>query len=77
MTRLIIILCLLPGAAVTIYSLATVYQSMGSGAEIDEVKLRAGINQGINWMVIGLAVAVGLLLLRVIYRLLRPRRRIE
>lgn len=77
MIRLIIILCLLPGAAMTIYSMATMYTAMSGGGDVDETKLRTGITLGLNWMMIGIGVALALLLLLAIFRLLKPRRRIE
>ena len=74
-SKFIVVLCLAPGAAVTIYSMATMYQAMGTGADVDEQKLRAGIQLGVSWMVIGFIAAVLLLFLRVIFRLLFPRRK--
>jgi hypothetical protein len=75
--RLIIILCLLPGAAMTVYSMVTMYTAMAGGGEVDETKLRTGITLGLNWMMIGLGAALALLFLWGIFRLLKPRRRIE
>ena len=77
MIRLIIILCLLPGTAITVHAMVTMYGAMAGGGEVDETKLRAGIALGLRWMMIGLGVALAILLLRGIFRLLRPRRRIE
>ena len=74
-SKLIVFLCLAPGAAVTVYSMGTMYQAMGTGADVDEQKLRAGIQLGVSWMVIGFIAAVLLLFLRVILRLLFPRRK--
>jgi hypothetical protein len=75
--RLIIILCLLPGAAITVHAMVTMYGAMAGNGEVDETKLRSGITLGLNWMMIGLAVAAALLLLRAVFRLLRPRRPVE
>jgi len=75
--RLIIILCLLPGAAMTVYSMITMYTAMAGGGDVDETRLRTGITLGLNWMMIGVGVALALLLLLAIFRLLKPRRRIE
>jgi hypothetical protein len=74
-SRLIVVLCLAPGAAVTIYSMVTMYRAMGSGADVDEQKLRTGMQLGFRWIVVGLVVAAVLLFLRAIFLVLRPRRR--
>ena len=75
--RLIIILCLLPGAAMTVHAMVSMYGAMAGNGELDESKLRAGITLGLRWMMIGLGVAIALLFLRGTFRLLKPRRRIE
>ena len=61
----------------TIYSMVTMYTAMSGGGDVDETKLRPGITHGLNWMMLGVATALVLLLLLALFRLLRPRRRIE
>jgi hypothetical protein len=71
---LILILCLAPGAAITIYSLITAYQAMGAGDDVDAEKLRTGAELGLKWLMIGVGVAFVLLFLQTLYRLRRSRR---
>jgi hypothetical protein len=75
LASLIVVLCLAPGAALTVYSLVGMYQSITAGADVDSEKLRASMQLGFRWCLNGGIVAAALILLLVLYRLLRPRRR--
>ena len=75
LATLIIVLCLAPGAAITVYSLMGMYQSITAGADVDSEKLRASLQAGFRWCLNGGIVAAALIVLLAFYRLMRPRRR--